>query len=85
MIPPNEIKIQAWERAPSFNGTVTNHKCWYIKETGCKPYQIRRTISTIGPHGRLCFDYYVLLNEVLDMTDLVNPNAVSIRSEDFHL
>ena len=83
MIPPNEMRIQAWGVAPSFNGTVTNHQCWYIKDTGWKPYQIRRKISTIGPHGRLRFDYYVGLNEVLDMTDLVNPNAVSIRSEDF--
>ena len=40
-------------------------------------------ISTSVPHGRLCSDYYMGLNEVLDMTDLVNSNAVSICSDDF--
>ena len=42
-------------------------------------------ISTSGPHGRLCSDYYMGLNEVLDMKDLVNSNAVSLRSEDFFI
>ena len=36
-------------------------------------------IPTSGPHGRRCSGYYVGLNEILDMTDLVNPNYVSIR------
>ena len=40
-------------------------------------------ISTSGPHGRRCSDYYVGLNEVLDMTDSVNKNAVSLRSVEF--
>ena len=40
-------------------------------------------ISTSVPHGRLYSEYYVGLNEVLDITDLVNPNAVSLCYEDF--
>ena len=40
-------------------------------------------ISTSGPHGRRCSDYYVGLNEVLYMKDLVNPNAVGICSTNF--
>ena len=40
-------------------------------------------ILTSGPHGRRCSDYYVGLNEVMEMMELVNPNAVSIRSSDF--
>ena len=40
-------------------------------------------ISTSGPHGRWCSDYYVGLNEVLETTDLVNPNTVSLRSDYF--
>ena len=43
----------------------------------------RDNILTSVPHGPLCSDYYVGLNEVLEMTDLVNPNAVSLCSEDF--
>ena len=43
----------------------------------------RDNILTSVPHGRLYSDYYVGLNEVLDMTDLVNSNAVSIFSDDF--
>ena len=34
---------------------------------------------TSGPHGRRCSDYCVGLNEVLDMTDSVNPNDISLR------
>ena len=40
-------------------------------------------ISTSGPHRRRCSDYYVGLNEVLDMTYSVNPNTVSICSGRF--
>ena len=40
-------------------------------------------ILTSVPHGRLYSDYYVGLNEVLDMTDLVNPKSVSLRSDNF--
>ena len=40
-------------------------------------------ILTSIPHGQLCSDYYMGLNEVLDMIDLVNPNAVIFRSVDF--
>ena len=40
-------------------------------------------ISTSGPHGRQCYYYYGVLNEVLDMTDLVNPNYVRLCSADF--
>ena len=40
-------------------------------------------ISTSGPHGRRCSDYYLGLNKVMDMTDLVNPNAVSLCYDDF--
>ena len=40
-------------------------------------------ISTSEPHGQRYSDYYVVLNEVLDMTNLVNLNAISIYSADF--
>ena len=40
-------------------------------------------ISTSGPHERQCSDYYLGLDEVLEMTDLVNPNAASLRSAGF--
>ena len=40
-------------------------------------------ISTSGPHVQLCSDYYVGLNQVLDMKYLVNLNAVSLCSKDF--
>ena len=40
-------------------------------------------ILTSIPHGQLCSDYYMGLNEVLDMMDLGNLNDVSLRSGDF--
>ena len=40
-------------------------------------------ISNSRPHVRRCSDYYVGLNEVLDMEYSVSTNAVSIFSADF--
>ena len=40
-------------------------------------------ISSSGLHGRQCSEYYAGLNMVLDMKDSVNPNAVSLHSDDF--
>ena len=53
------------------------------KEQGGNLIESGDNISTIVPNGQLYSDYYVGLNEVLEMTDLVNPNAVSLCSEDF--
>ena len=43
----------------------------------------RSNISTSRLHGHQCSEYYAGLNEVLDMTYSVNPNAVSLHSDDF--
>ena len=40
-------------------------------------------ISTSGPHGRQCSEYYASLNKVIDMIDSVNSNTVSLQSSDF--
>ena len=40
-------------------------------------------IFTSGPHGRRCSEYYAGLNEVLDMTDSVKYNFVSLFSDNF--
>ena len=40
-------------------------------------------ISTSAPHGRRCSEYYAGINKVRNMINLVNPNAVSIRSAGF--
>ena len=45
----------------------------------------RSNISTSRLHGHQCSEYYAGLNEVLDMTYSVNPNAVSLHSDDFLL
>ena len=42
-------------------------------------------ILTSGPHGHWCSSWNVDLNKVLDMTDSVNPNYVSLHSADFSL
>ena len=40
-------------------------------------------IFTSGPYGRQFSEYYAGLNYLLDMIDLLNPNAVSLFSSDF--
>ena len=40
-------------------------------------------ISTSGPHGIRCSEYYMGLNEVLEILDSINPNPVSLCSTDF--
>ena len=43
----------------------------------------RVNISTSGSHVFQFLEYYAGLNEILDVTDSVNPNSVSFRSADF--
>ena len=43
----------------------------------------RANISTSGPHGCQFTEYFEGLNELLYMTNLVNPNSVSLCSADF--
>ena len=67
-----------WEMAPQVTiiDVTSKTQDGNLTDSGSK-------ILTGGTHGRRCSDYYVVLNEVLDMTKLVNPNDVSLSSVDF--
>ena len=86
MIPSSSMKIEACGKSSKFkispqliiNAVTSNTQDGNLTNSGSN-------ISTSGPDGRRCSDYYVGLNEVLYMMDLVNPNYVSLCSDDFSL
>ena len=71
--------IFKWKNPPELIISAVTPKTQYgkLNKSGSK-------ISSSGPHGRRCSDYYVGLNEVLDMTESVNPNPVSLFSAHLH-
>ena len=69
--------IFKWKMAPQLiiSAVTSNTQDGNLTNSGAN-------ILTSGPHGRQCYDYYVGLNEVLDMMDTVNTKSVSLRSAD---
>ena len=71
-------EISKWKMAPQLiiSSVTSNKQYGNLTNSG-------DNILTSIPHVHMYSDYYMGLNEVLDMTDLVNPNSVSLRSENF--
>ena len=75
---PSMVEDITWEVAPQLIIGAVTAKTHDRNFTDCGS-----NISNGGPHGCRCSEYYTGFNEVLDMADLVKPNAVSLRSDNF--
>ena len=83
---PIPMSIQAWERGGGVKWAVAPQliiRSVMSKIQGGNLTDYITNISTSGPHGRQCSEYYASLNKVIDMIYSVNSNTVSLQSYDF--